>query len=147
MILLFSTSILLFSFNNENYDETHDETISLAGDWKFQLDPENIGMTEKWFTQTLPDRVQLPGSLDEQGAVTEETQTNWNGIIGEIKLIANPPILIKDIQVYPNFEDKTAKVLVGLCQLGETLIKKRFNCFIYHLIHRKEIKMNILIVT
>ncbi len=42
----------------------------------------------------------------------EGTQTNWNGIIGAIQLRATDPVAIKDIQIYPNILNKTARVQV-----------------------------------
>jgi len=42
-------------------------------------------------------------------AITEETQGNWNGIIGRIELRATDPVWIRSVQVYP----KTLKVSVG----------------------------------
>ncbi|MBL7188694.1 MAG: beta-galactosidase [Phycisphaerae bacterium] len=39
--------------------------ISLAGTWKFRLDPEDVGVTEKWFALEFDDTVQLPGTTDE----------------------------------------------------------------------------------
>ncbi len=38
------------------------ESISLKGNWNFRLDPENIGLVDKWFEEVLPDDVSLPGS-------------------------------------------------------------------------------------
>ncbi len=48
-------------------------------------------------------------------AITEETQTDWNGIIGIIELIATPKIWIDSIQTYPDFEGKiiTVKIIIG----------------------------------
>ena len=43
-------------------------------------------------------------------AHTEFTQINWNGILGEMKLIAVDPVYIEDLQVYPNIADKSIKV-------------------------------------
>lgn len=43
-------------------------------------------------------------------SITEETQTNWNGIVGRIELRATPPVWIESIQVYPNAAAKTIKV-------------------------------------
>lgn len=43
-------------------------------------------------------------------AHTEFTQINWNGILGEIKLVAIDPVYIDDMQVYPNIEDNSIKV-------------------------------------
>lgn len=44
--------------------------------------------------------------------LTEETQNDWNGIIGEISLKATDKIYIKDVKIYPNAEEKTATVKV-----------------------------------
>jgi hypothetical protein len=41
------------------------QTISLAGTWQFALDPEDVGVDQEWFAQTLDDTVQLPGTTDE----------------------------------------------------------------------------------
>lgn len=43
-------------------------------------------------------------------AHTEFTQINWNGILGEMKLIAVDPVYIEDLQVYPNITEKSLKV-------------------------------------
>ncbi|MBP8129865.1 MAG: discoidin domain-containing protein [Candidatus Hydrogenedentes bacterium] len=41
--------------------------LSLAGEWRFQLDPESKGIVGKWQDAALPGAVRLPGSLNEQG--------------------------------------------------------------------------------
>jgi hypothetical protein len=43
-------------------------------------------------------------------SVSDHTQSNWNGIIGELKLSAGDPVWIDDIQVYPNALEKAARV-------------------------------------
>ncbi|MBB4034978.1 hypothetical protein GGR21_000865 [Dysgonomonas hofstadii] len=43
-------------------------------------------------------------------AHTEFTQINWNGILGEIKLVAIDPVYIDDLQVYPDIADNSIKV-------------------------------------
>src|SRR5438046_2572010 len=40
--------------------------ISLAGEWRFMLDPENTGVPDQWFNKFLPDRISLPGILQAQ---------------------------------------------------------------------------------
>lgn len=187
--------------------------VSLAGRWRFELDPNNAGVTESWFAKSLPEVVKLPGSTDENkkgtpndrkpdmqrlsrlyeytgaawyqrditippdwkgkritlflerchwetqvwldgkpcamqdslctphihelGAdlqpgdhhltirvdntikyniggwshsITEETQTNWNGIVGRIELRATPATWIESVQVYPDVASQTIKV-------------------------------------
>ena len=41
-------------------------TISLAGIWNFQLDPQGEGVKAEWFKAPLKDQMQLPGTTDEQ---------------------------------------------------------------------------------
>lgn len=44
-------------------------------------------------------------------AISSETQTNWNGIIGKIELQAFDRIFIRDLQVYPDADKKIIKVV------------------------------------
>ena len=56
------------------------ETISLAGQWRFALDRNDVGNQENWFTKILPDKIKLPGSLPEQGIGDPiTTNTVWTG--------------------------------------------------------------------
>lgn len=55
-----------------------------------------------------------PQVIANSHAYTESTQTNWNGIIGEMYLEAVNPMHIKDIQVYPNAKDKSVLVKVKI---------------------------------
>lgn len=55
-----------------------------------------------------------PQILSSSHAYTESTQTNWNGIIGEIFLEATNSFYIKDIQVYPDIKDKSVLVKIKL---------------------------------
>lgn len=43
-------------------------------------------------------------------SVTDQTQGNWNGIVGRIALQTNPQIRFTDIQVYPDLAAKKAKI-------------------------------------
>lgn len=207
------------------------EGISLEGEWAFRLDPEKRGIMEQWYAQELPDRVRLPGSLDEQGigvphaainmgrltpltsytgiawyqkevnipvhwakkqirlfleracwettvyvdgipagsrnslsvphvyeltemltpgkhlltisvdntvtinightygnmlwphALSAETQTNWNGIIGEIRLMATPVISTGNVWIHPDFEKKSIRVKVSVLNRSDTPVE------------------------
>lgn len=48
-------------------------------------------------------------------SVTDHTQSNWNGIIGEMRLEAMPDVTIHDVQVFPQLQSRTAliKILVS----------------------------------
>jgi len=38
---------------------------SLAGTWRFRIDPEGRGVAEGWFSSELDDEIELPGTTDE----------------------------------------------------------------------------------
>jgi len=40
-------------------------------------------------------------------SLTEDTQTNWNGIVGRIQLRATDPVWIDDVEIYPDIKKKT----------------------------------------
>ncbi len=39
--------------------------VSLAGHWKFALDPDGVGIDEAWFSRSLLGSIALPGTTDE----------------------------------------------------------------------------------
>ena len=49
----------------------------------------------------LVDNAKLP-PVGPSHAVDERTQTNWNGIIGRLELIATDQVWFDDVQLYPN---------------------------------------------
>lgn len=50
-------------------------------------------------------------------AYSENTQTNWNGIIGRFCLEARDPVYIKKVRVFPEIESKAVKVEVAISEL------------------------------
>ncbi|MCU7551188.1 beta-glucuronidase [Chitinophagaceae bacterium LB-8] len=43
-------------------------------------------------------------------SVSDHTQGNWNGVIGKMLLTATPQVFIEDVQVYPDIQNKLARV-------------------------------------
>jgi len=61
-------------------DTGTDTKIDLSGEWQFQTDPEDRGVDEKWYENELPETVQLPGSMVENGKGDDITlETQWTG--------------------------------------------------------------------
>jgi hypothetical protein len=48
-------------------------------------------------------------------AVADHTQTNWNGVIGSVKLTAQDKVYIADVQIYPDISDKSTAVSIQIC--------------------------------
>jgi hypothetical protein len=56
--------------------------MDLSGTWSFELDPQDIGITEAWYRHKLAREIQLPGSLQEQGYGDEiAIDVQWTGDI------------------------------------------------------------------
>ncbi len=66
-------------------------TIDLSGDWKFEIDRQDIGEKEKWFNQTLQDVIELPGSMPERLKGDDVTvRTRWTGSLYDSSYYYNP---------------------------------------------------------
>jgi len=47
-------------------------------------------------------------------SLTDQTQGNWNGIIGRMELISRSQVWLSDIQVYPDIRHRTAEVKIRI---------------------------------
>jgi len=76
-------------------------------------------------THTLAIRVDNTVKIDvgrDAHSVSDNTQTNWNGLVGEIALRATDPVWVEDVQVYPDVAEKAARVQVEVGNAtGETV--------------------------
>jgi beta-galactosidase/beta-glucuronidase len=70
---------ILFSLSSFN---SNAQVINLEGNWQFQMDRNDEGVTEKWFNKNLSDKIHLPGSMAEFLKGDEITlKTKWTGSI------------------------------------------------------------------
>lgn len=70
---------ILFSLSSFN---SNAQEINLEGNWHFQMDRNDEGVTEKWFNKNLSDEIHLPGSMAEFLKGDEITlKTKWTGSI------------------------------------------------------------------
>lgn len=54
--------------------------IDLSGTWRFQIDSLDKGIAAQWFSKTLEDQIQLPGSMSSNGKGDDVTaDTKWTG--------------------------------------------------------------------
>ena len=64
-------------------------------------------------TVRVDNRVKIGVGLNAH-SVSDHTQTNWNGIVGEMKLVAKDLIGIDDIQVFPDVKRKKAAARIRI---------------------------------
>ncbi|PZX18647.1 glycosyl hydrolase family 2 [Breznakibacter xylanolyticus] len=70
---------------------TAQNSLSLDGEWRFRTDREDMGVQQRWFEQSLTDRIQLPGSMPEQNIGDDITlTTKWTGSIYDSSFYFNP---------------------------------------------------------
>jgi beta-galactosidase/beta-glucuronidase len=66
------------------------ERIDLSGRWNFSLDRDNVGINEQWYSKQPPQKINLPGSLQEQGFGDKPSlNTQWTSRIG-VTLFKDP---------------------------------------------------------
>ncbi len=58
----------------------------------------------------VDNRVKNIDPGENSHSITDHTQSNWNGIVGKIELIAKPKILLDNIQIYPDVVNGTVSV-------------------------------------
>lgn len=67
------------------------QTISLAGEWEFQTDRTDTGVSGKWFNKRLEDTILLPGSMPQRlKGDRPNTKTQWTGSLYDSSYFYNP---------------------------------------------------------
>ena len=68
-----------------------DQELDLAGQWSYQLDPEEIGEKEQWYTTDFLDSIVLPAALRDHGIGSiPDLNTQWTGSIYDSSWFFNP---------------------------------------------------------
>jgi len=62
----------------------------------------------------------LPPEVGSSHMWTDETQTNWNGILGEISLETKNEVFISSVKTTPNIDDNTVELLLNIENRGKT---------------------------
>ncbi|HSC55258.1 MAG TPA: glycoside hydrolase family 2 TIM barrel-domain containing protein [Phnomibacter sp.] len=104
------------------------------------IDGEPIGMQNSLSTAQIFDLVKLKAGEHQltirvdnrikdinvgpnSHSISDHTQTNWNGMIGEISLSAKPQIFIDHVQLYPDVKAKKVIAKVWFYNNSETSTK------------------------
>lgn len=91
-----------------------EDAVSLAGEWRFALDPADVGAADYWFSKVMPSdlSIRLPGILQTQGFGEE--------ITADTQFVAALP---RDMRWYtlPQYEDYTAPGNVKVPYLSQPI--------------------------
>ena len=71
---------------------TAQERIDIGGNWEFQIDREDVGISEKWWEKKkLEDKIKLPGSMPERMKGDDiSVNTQWVGSLYDSSYFYNP---------------------------------------------------------
>ncbi len=94
---------------------------SLATPHEYDI-TEHIKKGANLVSVRIDNRVVVPVGVNSH-SISDHTQSNWNGITGEISLRATPSVFISDVQIYPDIQKKTAKVIVNISNPDKTDFK------------------------
>ncbi len=75
------------------------KTIDLQGEWRFDIDRNDIGVRDHWYKKRLTDKIHLPGSMAENRKGDEVTlHTEWTASIYDSSFFFNPRLAKYRIQ-------------------------------------------------
>src|SRR5664280_1032278 len=70
----------------------------------------------------IDNRVVIPVGINSH-SISDHTQSNWNGIAGDISLRSTSTVFIKEIRIYPDLLNKKARVIVALTNTSKSSFK------------------------
>ena len=88
------------------------QSISLAGEWRFALDPSHEGVAKKFFLQDLPQRISLPGSTDQAKAGTPNPEKPTLDGLYRLYLYEGPAWFERQIEIPPAWKGKQVSLFL-----------------------------------
>jgi len=96
------------------------EAVSLAGTWRFRLDPKAEGLPAGWFNQKLPDPIELPGSCEQRGYGEKPGQPD-PGRLTHVLTYVGPAWYQRDLVIPPQWTGNRAELFLERCHWETTV--------------------------
>ena len=103
-----------------NFATAQPPVISLAGSWRFQLDPKSEGVAGEWFKSTLPDRIELPGSCEQRGFGVKPDQPEVRRLTHVLKYVG-PAWYQRQVVIPKNWTGKRVELFLERCHWETTV--------------------------
>ena len=87
-------------------------TVSLAGTWRFRLDPKKAGIEEKWHATRLPGEVKLPGTTDEAKLGLPNPAKPSLDALYRLNVYTGPAWYQRDIEIPADWKGKRLELLL-----------------------------------
>lgn len=86
---IWHTLLLLLALGTSTVGQN--KKIDLQGEWRFDIDRNDVGIKERWFSKDLKDKLTLPGSMTENRKGDEVSlNTQWTASIYDSSFFYNP---------------------------------------------------------
>ena len=89
-------------------------------------------------TLCIDNRVKAIDPGINSHSISDHTQSNWNGVVGQLYLEARPLVKIQNIQVYPDIQNKKIAVKVKVQNLTGKITSAKMNLNVKEAGKRKE---------
>ncbi len=74
----------------------------------------------------IDNRIIIPIGVNSH-SISDHTQSNWNGITGDISLYATSPVFIQSIKIFPDVKNSSARVIVTIKNKGNDEFRGRLS--------------------
>jgi hypothetical protein len=124
-MIFFNILVLLalpakFTCAGHEISEIKPLSVSLAGEWHFKPDPQNLGVSEAWYKTTLHDPVRLPGSCEEQG-YGEKSIKPASGRLTKMIRYEGLAWYQREIIIPQNWQGKRSELFLERCMWESTV--------------------------
>ena len=83
--------------------------------------PAGVGPGRHTISIQVDNRIKETDPGASAHSITDNTQSNWNGIVGDMALLATAPVIIDKVQLYPDVTGKKVGVVAQIKNItGET---------------------------
>ena len=80
-----------------------------------------------WLTLCIDNRVKEIDPGTNSHSISDHTQSNWNGVVGQLYLEARPIVNIANLQVYPDIQNKKIAVKARILNQGGKVTSAKLN--------------------
>ncbi len=84
--------------------------ISLAGTWRFRLDPNKVGIDQQWYATRLPQEIKLPGTTDEAKLGLPNTAKPTLDDLYRTNVYTGPAWYQRDIEIPAGWQGKRVEL-------------------------------------
>lgn len=108
-------------------------SLSVADEW--DITPY-LQVGQNTITLQIDNDIRPVGVGPDSHSVTDQTQGNWNGVVGRMEIRQQPRIYIDDMQVFTSAQQRTAQVRLHVCLLPDDRMQTRLSAGLpikYHL--------------